>query len=328
MEFFLPFHLPSLPFRISYNDKILLTGSCFSEEIGNKMNDLKFNVLQNPNGILYDPLSIVNALSSYIENKPYKTENLFELNGLWHSWQHHSIFSGLNQNEVLEKINSSQSDGHHFLKEANYLIITLGTAFKYQLNNTGEGVANCHKAPAAYFEKILLPTERIISAALNLLNALEKFNHDLKIIFTISPVKHVKDGVVENNRSKARLIEAVHAVIEQKQRAFYFPSYELVTDVLRDYRFYKTDLVHPNEAAVNFVFEKICDNLLDDSAKKIMGEINKILDAANHKPFANESAAHQKFIATQIKNIQKIENDYPFINLSKEKEYFLKYTLG
>ncbi|MEP6628059.1 MAG: GSCFA domain-containing protein [Ginsengibacter sp.] len=328
MDFFLPFHLPTLSFRISYNDKILLVGSCFSEEIGNRMNDLKFNVLQNPNGILYDPLSIVNALSTYIENKPYKTKNLFELNGLWHSWQHHSIFSGLNQNEVLEKINSSQSEAHHFLKEANYLIITLGTAFKYQLKNTGEGVANCHKAPAANFEKTLLSTEHIISSSLSLLTDLEKFNPALKIIFTISPAKHVKDGVVENNRSKARLIEAVHAIAEQKQSAFYFPSYELVTDVLRDYRFYKTDLVHPNDAAVNFVFEKFCDNLLDDSAKNIMEEINKILDAANHKPFAKESAAHQKFIATQIKNIQKIENDYPFINLSREKEYFLKSSLG
>lgn len=292
------------------------------------MNDLKFNVLQNPNGILYDPLSIADALHSYIENKPYKVESLFQLNGLWHSWQHHSIFSGLNLNEVLEKINGSQSEAHHFLKEANYLIITPGTAFKYQLKNTGEGVANCHKAPGANFEKTLLSTEQIISSSLSLLTELEQFNPALKIIFTISPVRHVKDGVVENNRSKARLIEAVHAIVEQKQNAFYFPSYELVTDVLRDYRFYKTDLVHPNEGAVNFVFEKFCDNLLDDSSKKIREEINKILDAAHHKPFAHESAAHQKFIARQIENIQKIENDYPFINLSKQKEYFLKSSIG
>ena len=218
MDFFLPFHLPTLPFRISYNDKILLVGSCFSEEIGNRMNDLKFNVLQNPNGILYDPLSIADALHSYIENKPYKAESLFQLNGLWHSWQHHSIFSGLNLNEVLEKINGSQSEAHHFLKEANYLIITPGTAFKYKLKNTGEGVANCHKAPGANFEKTLLSTEQIISSSLSVLTDLEKFNPALKIIFTISPVKHVKDGVVENNRSKARLIEAVHAIADADRR--------------------------------------------------------------------------------------------------------------
>lgn len=323
MEFFLPFHLPTLPFKISYKDKILLIGSCFSEEIGNKFNDIKFNVLQNPNGILYDPMSIVDALSSYIENKTYKTENLFELNGLWHSWQHHSLFSGIDQNEVLEKINMSQVEAHHFLKKANFLIITFGTAFKYQLKNTREDVANCHKAPAAFFEKILLPTKEITSSVLSTLTALEEFNPDLKIIFTISPVKHVKDGVIENNRSKARLIDAVHCVVDKKPGAFYFPSYELVTDVLRDYRFYKTDFVHPNEEAVNFVFKKFCENLLDESSKNIMAEINKILDAANHKPFLKESVAHQKFIAAQLNNIEKIEIDYPFINLSKEKKYFL-----
>lgn len=324
MNFFLPFQIQSFPFKISYGDKILLIGSCFSEEIGNKMIDLKFDVLQNPNGILYDPQSISDAIFSYIQNKIYKEEDLLQLNNLWHSWIHHSVFSGVNKNEVLQKINVSQSCAHDFLEKAKFLIITLGTAFHYRLKNSNENVANCHKAPADFFIKKLLSIEEIKTALLNAITALEIFNPGLKIIFTVSPVKHVRDGIVENNHSKARLIEVSHSVCEQKQNAFYFPSYELVTEVLRDYRFYKNDLVHPNETAINFVFEKFCDSLLDDSSKKIMKEIKNILSAINHKPFFKESLEHQKFVAAQLKNINKIESEYPFINFANEKDYFSK----
>lgn len=322
MEFFLPFQIQSFPFKISYSDKIVFIGSCFSEEIGNKMSEFKFNVLQNPNGILYDPISISNSIFSYIENKPYEEENLFALNGLWHSWKHHSVFSGINKEEVLVKINDSQNTARQFLKNAKFLIITFGTAFNYQLKNKQQSVANCHKAPSSLFEKNLLTVEEIISDTLSALNALEQFNPDLKIIFTISPVKHLRDGVVENNRGKARLIEAAHAIIEQKQNAFYFPSYELVTDVLRDYRFYKNDLAHPNETAVNFVFEKFCNSLLDDEGKEIMEKIRNLVNAVNHQPFFKESEAHQKFVAAQLKNIGAVGNSYPFMDLSKEKKYF------
>jgi hypothetical protein len=288
------------------------------------MIDLKFDVLQNPNGILYDPQSISDAIFSYIQNKIYKEEDLLQLNNLWHSWIHHSVFSGVNKNEVLQKINVSQSCAHDFLEKAKFLIITLGTAFHYRLKNSNENVANCHKAPADFFIKKLLSIEEIKTALLNAITALEIFNPGLKIIFTVSPVKHVRDGIVENNHSKARLIEVSHSVCEQKQNAFYFPSYELVTEVLRDYRFYKNDLVHPNETAINFVFEKFCDSLLDDSSKKIMKEIKNILSAINHKPFFKESLEHQKFVAAQLKNINKIESEYPFINFANEKDYFSK----
>ena len=324
MEFFLPFQIQSFPFRISYTDKILFVGSCFSEEIGNKIGELKFNILQNPNGILYDPISISEAILSYIENKPFPEENLFELNSLWHSWKHHSAFSGLDKNEISGKINASQTAASSFLKEAQFLIITLGTAYNYQLKDNHKNVANCHKASSGLFTKNLLATEEMNAALLSMINALEIFNPSLKIIFTISPVKHIKDGIAENNRSKSRLIEVVHSIIEQKENSFYFPSYELVTDILRDYRFYKSDLVHPNETAINFVFEKFYASFFDEESKKISGEIKKILSAVNHKPFFKESAAHQKFISTQIKNIQNLKKNYPFIDLTSEEKYFLE----
>ena len=322
MEFFLPFQISSFPFKISYTDKILFIGSCFSEEIGNKMTELKFKVLQNPNGILYDPISITDALFSYIENKPFEEENLFELNGLWHSWKHHSSFSGISKKEVLNKIETSQKQAHLFLKEAKILIITFGTAYNYQLKKSFKNVANCHKAPGNLFIKTLLPIEEIKPGLLSAISALQLFNPGLRILFTVSPVKHVKDGLVENNRSKARLIETAHAVSEEKENVFYFPSYELVTDVLRDYRFYKKDLVHPNESANDYVFEKFSHSFFDTSTQEIMKGIAKPLAAVKHKPFLKESEAHQTFIASQIQNIKEIEKKYPFINLSKEEQYF------
>ena len=322
MEFFLPFKIQDYPFTISYEDKILFIGSCFSEEIGNKLKELKLDILQNPNGILYDPLSISDSLFSYIENKPFDEKNLFELNGLWHSWKNHSSFSGINKKDVLSRINQSQNEAHSFLKSAKFLIITLGTSFSYRLKNSKDNAANCHKAPSDIFEKILIPTDEIISEMLSVLTAIEKLNPGLKIIFTVSPVKHIRDGVVENNRSKARLIDAVHSICELKENIFYFPSYELVNDVLRDYRFYKSDLVHPNEMAINFVFEKFCEVYLDDSSKKTIIELKKILSAVNHKPFLKNSEKHKKFVEAQLKNIQQLENRYPQMDFSREKKYF------
>jgi hypothetical protein len=324
MEFFLPFQIQSFPFKISYTDKILFIGSCFSQEIGNKLGELKFNILQNPNGILYDPVSISDAILSYIENKKSTEENLFEMIGIWHSWNHHSVFSGENKNQVLDKINVSQSIAHSFLKDAEYFFITFGTSFNYQLKTNNQNVANCHKAPADFFTKNLLPVEEIKHCLLNLITVLRVFNPSIKIIFTISPVKHIRDGVVENNRSKARLTEAAHAIVDQKENTFYFPSYELVTDVLRDYRFYKNDLVHPNETAINFVFEKFCASFLSEESKKISEEIKKIIAAINHKPFLEKSDAHRKFISAQLKNVQKLQKKYPFINLTSEEKYFLE----
>lgn len=322
MEFFLPFHIKSFPFKITYADKILFIGSCFSEEIGNKMQELKFPVLQNPNGILYDPVSITDALFSYIEKEIFKEKYLFELNGLWHSWKHHSTFSGIDKIKVLNAINKSQNEAHMFLKEAKVLIITFGTAFNYQLKENFNNVANCHKAPSNIFIKTLLPAEQIKADLLSVITALELFNPELKIILTVSPVKHIKDGVEENSRSKARLIEAAHNVVEEKEDVFYFPAYELVNDVLRDYRFYKSDLVHPNETAVEFVFEKFAATFFEEQTLKTQKELKKIISAVHHKPFVPDSAAHKKFIQSQLQNIEQFQKAYPNIDLSQEKEYF------
>lgn len=322
MEFLLPFHVTPSYHKISYVNKILFVGSCFTEEIGKMMMDLKFDVLQNPNGILYDPLSIAFALDSYIENKQYKEDDLFVLNGLWHSWQHHSLFSGINKEKVLQNINHSQSEAHQFLKNASWVIITLGTSYNYQLKKSLQPVANCHKSPQDFFEKRLLSIEEITSHLSNVISKLQSYNSSLKIIFTVSPVRHVRDGVVENNRSKARLIEAVHSVKENYKNVFYFPAYELIIDVLRDYRFYKNDLVHPTETATAFVFENFCKAFVDAPGKKLLEEIKSVVAAMNHKPFQRESAAHKKFMNSQLEKIKAIKTNFPLIDFTNEENYF------
>ncbi len=293
MQFFATINIKPFEPSISYRDKILLIGSCFTEHIGNFLIDAKFNVLQNPNGILFDPQSVASSLLSYIQNKQYGEDDLFYLNEVWNGWQHHSRFSNIDKEDCLSEINNSELQAHEFLKNADWLIITLGSAFTYKLVDKMQAVANCHKAPAQNFIKYLNTIEEIVTAFDNVIHRLFHFNSKLKIIFTISPVRHLRDGVVDNNRSKARLIEAVHHLVNKFNRLYYFPAYELVIDVLRDYRFYDVDLAHPNYAATQFVLEKFSDACFNQSTKELVEEIKKIIIAKRHKPFNPQSSLHK-----------------------------------
>jgi hypothetical protein len=321
MKLLLDIDIKSPVDKISYRDKIMIVGSCFTEHIGGRLDELKFNVLQNPNGILFDPLSVSSSLISYIKHKQYTIDELIYMNEVWQSWQHHSRFSGLAKEEVLQNINSSQSGAHTFLQDAKWLIITLGSSFSYQLTNTNEPVANCHRAPSQTFNKKLVPIDDIISSYGYLLNELQKFNPSLKTIFTISPVRHIRDGVEENNRSKARLIEAVHSIVELYEQAYYFPAYELVIDVLRDYRFYDIDLVHPNYAATEYVFDKFTSTFIDES-QALIGEVKKVITAYKHKPFQPSSEAHKRFTEKNIEQVQMLKQKHPYLNFDKEAKFF------
>jgi len=330
MQFQLPIQIKSPERQISYHDKILLIGSCFTEHIGNSLNELKFSTLQNPNGILFDPRSVCNSLISYIEYKQYKKEDLFYLNEIWNSWEHHSRFSNINDDECLKSINQSQQQGHIFLKEADWLIITLGSSFSYRLTTEAElgglqddnGVANCHRAPSQWFNKHLLTIDETISLLDNTYHRLKQFNSKLKIIFTISPVRHIRDGVIENNRSKARLIEAVHHMINKFPGLHYFPAYELVIDVLRDYRFYDIDMVHPNYPATEFVMEKFNESFINEQSQQLMEEIKKIVIARKHKAFQPETNAHKAFLKTHLEKTKELQLKFSFLDLSDEINYF------
>ncbi|MBC8034334.1 MAG: GSCFA domain-containing protein [Chitinophagaceae bacterium] len=326
MNFMADVNIPSPKQLIAYPEKIFLSGSCFTEHIGRKLEELKFPVLQNPNGILFDPLSVCKSIVSYIRNHQYAPEDLFYSNELWQSWDHHSQFSGMEKDAVLATINNSQQKAHGFLKQADWLIITLGSSFSYQLSEDGRSVANCHREPARLFNKHLLGIEEIIRALDNCIHQLFHFNEKIKIIFTISPVRHLRDGVIENNRSKARLIEAVHHMVNKFDRLYYFPAYELVIDVLRDYRFYDVDLAHPNYAATEFVFDTFEKHFIGDDAQALIQEIRKINIARKHKPFHPETQAHKNFLIAHLKKVIELQEKYENLDFRDEVKYFMGHT--
>jgi hypothetical protein len=332
MEFQLPISIPSLPEPIRYGDKILLTGSCFTEHIGNQLRDWKFDTLLNPNGILFDPASVAGSLISYIQPRVYTEQDLVFFNELWQSWQHHSQFSSTDKEQCLQGINASQSRAHAFLKEAKWLIITLGSSFSYRLakdapaglhpgSNAG-AVANCHRAPAKTFDKHLMTIEEINTVLDNCLYQLSIFNPGLNILFTISPVRHARDGVVENNRSKARLIEVVHHLVNKFDRIWYFPAYELVIDILRDYRYYDIDMVHPNYPATEYVLEKFARHCIDEPSRQLMEEVKKIVIARRHKPMQPSTQAHKRFLQEHLQKTEALSRKYPFLDLAEELAWF------
>lgn len=313
---------------ITYEDSILLIGSCFTGNIGGMLKDLKFHTLYNPTGILFDPLSVARHLEDYLTQKTYTVEELMYLNELYHSWQHHSDFSGTNPQQVVEKINEAIQKGHQMLQKATILVITLGSSYAYKWLKEEVFVANCHKAPQKGFQKHLCEIHETQQALTSVLAQIHLLNPQLQVIFTISPVRHIRDGVVENNRSKARLLEAVHSMVEQLPYAHYFPAYEMVIDVLRDYRFYDVDLVHPNYPATQFVFEQFRDSWIEPETRKQMEEVRKIVLAYKHSPQNPDTYAHKNFLTTHGNKARHIQKQLPMIDWSEELAYFDTFSIS
>ncbi len=314
--------LPPLPQQITYADRILLTGSCFTEHIHDRLAQHKFPVLGNPHGILFNPLSVASGLDSYISGKQYTGDDLFYLNELWNSWDHHTRFSHPDKSQALVLINRSQETAADFIRQTSFVIITLGSAFQYYLKENDRPVANNHRAPAQWFEKRLLETAYITDTLSHTLENLFRLNPGVQVLFTISPVRHIRDGVIDNNRSKARLLEAVHTLCTRYAQVHYFPAYELVIDVLRDYRFYDIDLVHPNYAATSFVWEQFTELCLSPETKPVMKEVLDIITARNHRPRFPDTEAHRQFRADYAARIRSLTVHYPFLNLQEELDYF------
>lgn len=328
MKFRYEFAIKKLPQPITHQQKLLLMGSCFTENIGEKLDRYKFNTLQNPHGILFNPVSVAEAITDYIENTNYTSKDLFFLNEAWHSWKHHSRFSGFTPEEAMQKINASIKGAHHFLKETDYLLITLGSAWTYVLTEDalsakkGQVAANNHKAPSAWFQRRLMTAEDVLRVLDNAIHRLFHFNQKLKILFTISPVRHLREGVIENNRSKAVLIQAVHHLVDKFERLYYFPAYELVIDDLRDYRFYAEDLVHPNYFATQYVWEKMVEACMDEKTKALLEKIHSINLAYQHKPFNEKSEAHQAFRQNYLQLATNLQEQFPFLDFTKEISFF------
>lgn len=328
MKFHFEFDIKKLAEPINHHHRLLLAGSCFTENMGEKLRNYKFNVLENPNGILFNPVSVAEAITACIENRRSSESDLFYYNEGWHSWAHHSRFSGLTADEALEKINTSTEKAHAYLKEADYLMLTLGSAWIYTLTEKainakkGSVAANNHKAPADWFHRRLMTPEEVLHVLDNMIHRLFRFNPKLKIIFTISPVRHLREGVVENNRSKAVLIQCVHHLVDKFNKLYYFPAYELVIDDLRDYRFYAEDLVHPNYHATQYVWEKFTAACISEESRSLIRELHSINLAFNHKPFNPSSEQHKKFLQSTYEKALFLHHQHPHLDLRKELAYF------
>ncbi len=293
--------------KLSYDDKLMSLGSCFAQNIGGRLKSLKFDIDDNPFGILYNPLSIAKGLE-ILKNDEYAVK-LTQANDLWHSWHHHGDFSDPDKKKATEQIEKGIKLSAAHLKETTCLLITFGTAYYYRLKATGEVVANCHKFPVDYFERELLEVEEIIGAIDNALTPLFTNKPDLKVVFTVSPVRHWKDGAVNNQSSKARLILACEKLSAQYANAFYFPAYEILMDDLRDYRFYADDLLHPSAKAVDYIWNKFQETFFDGKTKGQAERVHKLVQAANHRALHPKTAQHQEFINTQLKALDKAEQE-------------------
>jgi hypothetical protein len=302
-------------------DRIFLIGSCFTEHISSRLLQHKFRVFENPHGILFNPSSICNSIRDCIHRKTYTEEELFDDQGIWSSWDFHSRFSHLEPGQALESMNSSVAVAHEALQSSKWIIITLGSAFVYQLGS-GRVVANCHKAPSSLFTKRLLGPEEVMSGLDNIIHQLRVFSPGIQVLLTVSPVRHLREGLVENNRSKAVLIHCVHQLVSKFDDIHYFPAYELVIDDLRDYRFYAEDMVHPNYQATRYVWDKFIEACISPASRQAVKEIQALRVSMAHKPLHPGSPAHRAFLQKQKIIAEDLAAKYPYLDFSEETRYF------
>ena len=309
---------------LSYEDTVLMVGSCFSDNIGSKLAEAKFRVLHNPTGIVFDPISLGRHLKDYAASNQYNKRDLVLQGELWHSWYHHSDCSSTSQEQTLTSINTKIIAANQHLQSASFLFITLGTAYTYKHIESNRDVANCHKVAKDQFSKRLLTAADIVNSLTEAIQAVRNVNPEIHITVTVSPVKHVRDGIIENNRSKARLIEAAHQLCATNAQCSYFPAFELVNDVLRDYRFYAPDMAHPNEQSIQFVFEHFCKTYLQKQTQELMQEVMQVITAKQHRPLHPNTQAHQQFMKTFLAKTLALQQNVPCLNWDEEIAYFSK----
>jgi hypothetical protein len=323
MNLITPVHISKPSFSINHAQRILMLGSCFVDEIGAKLQADKFNCLVNPFGVLYNPASIAALLLRSISEREYDDQSpeILFADGLFHSWMHHSQFSSSNQQELLDKLNSTLLLVSDWICNADVLIVTFGTSYIYRLKENGMLVSNCHKQPDSLFTRERLSAYDIADAWKPLLQLLQSVNPHLHVIFTVSPIRHKRDGLHENQLSKAELLLAIDEILQTSPMqglSYYFPSYEILLDELRDYRFYATDMVHPSPLAVEYIYDKFQDCFIDREEQRLSALCREVQAALEHKPFHPEAEAYQQFIQQTIHKINEIKNQCPDIHLDKE----------
>jgi lysophospholipase L1-like esterase len=298
---------------LDYHSKILLLGSCFSENIGNKLSYFKFQSKQNPFGILFHPKAIENLISRALKEELYTEKELTFNNERWHCLDAHSSISAADKNVLLKNLNAALIHTKKQLKEATHIFITLGTSWVYRYLETNAIVANCHKIPQKEFSKDLLSVAEVSKTLEQCIALLKSINKTVSVTFTVSPVRHLKDGFIENTRSKAHLIAAIHTVINSENNTYYFPSYEIVMDELREYRFYKEDMLHPNTTAINYIWEKFVSSWFSREAQDTMQEVETVQRGISHRPFNEKSEQHQQFLRKLDLKKENLLLRFPFL---------------
>ena len=292
--------------QIDYASKLLLIGSCFSENVSKKLAYYKFDVASNPFGILFNPKAIETLILNSLNEKAYSEKDVFLLNERWHCFEAHSDLSSPDKNELISNLNNAIKATNKRIHESTHIIITLGTSWIYKFIETNAIVGNCHKVPQKKFSKELLSVDEIVASLKNICQRISAINPKATVIFTVSPVRHIKDGFVENSLSKAHLISAIHKTLGEVN-GNYFPSYEIMMDDLRDYRFYNSDMIHPNETAIDYIWEHFKHVWIQENTFSIMKEVDNIQKGLAHKPFNPDSEQHQQFLADLNQKIHVLE---------------------
>ena len=320
MDFRTTIDIPEYAFRIGHEQQGLLVGSCFAASMGERLTEMKMPVTVNPFGVVYNPMSVIHTLETIENGKSVDANHLTEHNNLWFSFSHHGSFASPDPAEAMARINQSIVTGQKALRKADYLVLTLGTAWVYELLESGEIVNNCHKLPAKTFRRRRLSVEEIVSAFECLFG--KPLYRDKKIILTVSPIRHLKDGLAENQLSKATLLVAVHWLVEQFDNVHYFPAYEILMDDLRDYRFYERDMVHPSAVAVDYIWERFSGAIISTDSQKLFKRIEKIRNARAHRPFNPDTAQHRAFKNALLAEVIELRGQYPALDFSEEFNYF------
>jgi hypothetical protein len=299
---------------INYNSKIVLLGSCFAENMSEKFDYFKFQSSVNPFGIIFNTISIEKLIHRAIHKIEFNENEVFFHNELWHCFEVHSQLSDFSKELVISKLNHLLHQFRIQIEEATHIIITYGTSWVYRNKTSGEIVANCHKVAQNQFDKEILSIEVTEKSIQNTIHLIQSVNSNCNFTFTVSPVRHSKDGFVENQVSKAYLISAIYSTINHQLSTInYFPSYEIMMDELRDYRFYAEDMLHPNQQAINYIWEQFFQTQIEEDNIPIMQEVCSIQRALKHKPFNPNSESHQKFLANLNEKISKMQEKIPFL---------------
>lgn len=305
--------LPKNQDLIIHTDKIMSIGSCFSENIGKLFQHYKFDIVLNPFGQLYNPASVAKSIKRIIDAKKYESSDLEYYNEVYHSYDHHSKYSNSDKTIALENINNELLRASEQIRNAKYLFLTLGSSHVYLLASNNRVVSNCHKVNSSTFKVEILDTESIVEYLSDAIDELNHINPTIKIIFTVSPIRYFALGFFENSVSKSHLFSAIYILLKKYSNTMYFPAYELLMDDLRDYRFYKNDLLHPNDLAIEYIWNKLSDSLIADSSKDIMKSIDKIVAMKNHEPRNKNTQAHQVFLYSIEEKINELKLKHSII---------------